>query len=249
MQPNGSNLTLTIVPEWVSQDVVVAGRFVGRLGAHIEHDARSLLYTVDQTLALIGTPIVTKAWERFSPILNQGDLGSCTGNAMCGWLGCAPHVTTPAAAASYDEGFAVSLYEDATRLDNFPGSYPPDDTGSSGLAVAKAAKARGLISRYLHATTTNGFLQALMHQPVIIGIPWYDSFDTPDANGLVDLPPDAQMRGRHELLVRGYDADAQTLWLDNSWGTDWGLSGSFKMPISVWNQLRTQRADVTVPVK
>lgn len=249
MQSDQTGLTLAMIPEWVSKDVVAAGEFVGRLGRHVEHDAQSLAFMVDHVMSLVATPIRTKVWTRFSPILNQGDLGSCTGNAMTGWLGCAPNVSDTRAAIAFDEGFAVGLYEDATRLDNFPGQYPPDDTGSSGLAVAKAAKARGLIHSYLHARTTLGMVRALMHAPVIIGIPWYDSFDTPDINGRVHLKANARVRGGHELLVRGFDVNTQEFVIDNSWGPGWGQDGSFLMPIAVWNVLRSQQADVTIPVK
>ena len=38
------------------------------------------------------------------------------------------------------EGFAVKLYEDATVVDGYPGEYPPDDTGSSGLAICKVSQ-------------------------------------------------------------------------------------------------------------
>ena len=37
--------------------------------------------------------------------------------------------------ATAGEQFAVALYSDATKVDAYPGTYPPDDTGSSGLAI------------------------------------------------------------------------------------------------------------------
>jgi papain like protease len=221
--------------------------FAGRLGRHIEHDVRSLEHIVDAGLALT-TTIRPVRWERFSPILDQGDVGSCTGNAMTGWLGCAPHCVSAVAAAQYDEPYALRVYELATQLDAFPGTYPPDDTGSSGLAVAKAAQQLHQISAYHWARTTAGLLRALMHQPVIVGITWYSSFDTPAANGTVTIAPDAYVRGGHEVLVRGYDTTRDALLCDNSWGPGFGLDGSFWLPIAVWNKLRTQGADVIVPV-
>lgn len=220
----------------------------GRLGRHIEHDIRSVAFAVDAGLAtLMDLTPRPKKWDRLSAILNQGGLGSCTGNAMCGWLGCSPHVTAADAALQYDEAYAVKLYELATTLDQVPGAYPPDDTGSSGLAVAKAAKQLDQISAYHHALTTRGLLRALQLQPVIIGITWYSSFDRPGADGTISLTSDAYVRGGHEVLVRGWDGE--NLLADNSWGTGWGQNGSFKIPLSVWETLRRQGADVTVPIK
>lgn len=217
------------------------------LGRSIEHDARSVAFAVDAGLSFLGITPRPKKWDRLSAILNQGGLGSCTGNAMCGWLGCSPHVTAADAALQYDEAYAVKLYELATTLDGIPGAYPPDDTGSSGLAVAKAAKRLDQISAYHHALTTQGLLRALQLQPVIIGITWYSSFDTPASDGTIHLTSDAYVRGGHEVLVRGWDGE--NLLADNSWGAGWGQDGSFKIPLSVWETLRSQGADVTVPIK
>ena len=215
----------------------------GRLGRHVHHDPASRAYAVEAATSARPRTVV---WPRYNAILNQGDTGSCTGQAMAGWLGCAPHAT-PATAAQYDEVFAVSLYSAATRLDNFPGTYPPDDNGSSGLAVAKVAHRRGLISSYGWAFTTLGLLHALQHSPVLVGVPWFERFDEPDSHGQVHIG--GEIRGGHEFLIRGYDASAQLLLCDNSWSERWNapMHGSFSMSLDTWAQLREQQADVTVP--
>jgi hypothetical protein len=55
--------------------------------------------------------------------------------------------------------------------------------------------------------------------------------------------------GGHEYLIRGYDADRQMLLCDNSWGPDWGVEGSFRLPVAGWEMLRKMQADVTIPVR
>jgi len=60
-----------------------------------------------------------------------------------------------------DEVQARILYGMATKLDGLPGEFPPDDTGSSGLGAAKAAKALGYISAYHHAFGLDHALAAL----------------------------------------------------------------------------------------
>ena len=226
-------MTAVVIPE-------LAG--VARLGRHVEHDARSFAYGVD----LLGnTDTHTIYWTRHSPILDQGNLGSCTGNAMTGALGCDPLLRDDP--AQYNEDYAVKLYEEATRLDAFPGEYPPDDTGSSGLAVAKAAKRFGKISIYHHAFTKLGILHALQHGPVIIGINWYEGFDTPDSDGVISIA--GEVRGGHEVLIRGWDMDAGLLHGDNSWSSRWGANGSFSMTLETWLRLRAERADVILPLR
>lgn len=219
----------------------------GRLGRHVEHDEQSRSFSAEP--AQLGKPR-TKLWERYSPILDQGSLGSCTGNALAGWLGCAPHSTDREHAARYDETFAIGLYAAATRVDPFPGTYPPQDTGSSGLAVCKAAKRAGILAGYSWVFTVNGLLHALQTGPVIVGVPWYEGMDEPDQYGIVE--PAGQVRGGHEFLVRGCVQDNTApggWWLlaDNSWSESYGAGGSFWLSLTTWSRLRSERADVTVP--
>jgi hypothetical protein len=185
------------------------------------------------------------AWYRYGPILDQGQLGSCTGNAMAGLLSCEPFFddTRYELAARFNEEFAVELYSKATAIDEFKGQYPPEDTGSSGLAVAKVAKDMGFFSRYYWAFKTTSLIYALKHGPVIVGVPWYDSMFTPDKNATVEAR--GSIVGGHEFVIRGYRKG----WFlaDNSWGTSWGLNGSFYFSVATWEKLRRNGADVTVP--
>lgn len=227
-----------------------------QLGRHVEHDTRSLGYDVLSSplasfkawcLARSSSPAKGVVWTRYSPILDQGQLGSCTGNAMTGLLGCAPFSADAKMAAQFNETFAVRLYSAATKIDAFAGAYPPDDTGSSGLAVAKAAKAMGLITKYSHAFTTNALIYALTKAPVIVGVPWYESFFTPDHNGVITIG--GKVAGGHEFLVRGYEPYSKMFLADNSWGTGWGQGGSFHFSVDTWNALRKQKSDITAPVR
>lgn len=228
----------------------IVDEFAGRLGRHVEHDSRSLEYAVENVIGEL-LPPKSVEWRRWSPILDQGDIGSCTGNAMAGWLGCAPHVLDGhAGGADYDEATALKLYELATRLDHIPGQYPPDDTGSSGLAVAKAAKQLGYIGSYGHALSVPGLLHALQSAPVIVGVPWFSGFDQADSHG-TPVQATGQIRGGHEFLVRGYEHGASEhdsyLLADNSWGAGWGDAGSFRFSVSTWRVLAANSGDITIP--
>ena len=75
--------------------------------------------------------------------------------------------------------------------------------------VWKAAKQLGLISSYRHAFGVEHALEALVLRPVITGIRWYTSFDTPDSNGLVEIASGATVRGGHEIVADEIDAGKQ----------------------------------------
>lgn len=215
------------------------------LGRHVEHDPRSRAFPVAVDEA---APLVKKLWRRYGSVLDQGQLGSCTGNAMAGALNTLPIRKTGAKALT--EKDAVSIYEAATIVDGIPGQYPPDDTGSSGLAVCKVAKTRGMISSYTHAFSLSQALAALMHGPVITGIDWYEGFDNPSADGLVEIS--GSIRGGHEIEVLGFDpaynGGGGLLTAVNSWGKSWGIAGRFFFTAETWGALLANQGDVTVPL-
>jgi hypothetical protein len=215
-----------------------------RLGRHVKHDSRSALYPYIHD----GAPLVQQLWNRNIPILDQGDVGSCTCNAETGCLGTDPFwEDLPAAHPPLNEREALSLYSAAEDIDG-DGPYPPNDNGSTGPSVCQAAKNAGLISGYTHATDVTAMAGALQAGPVIIGINWYDSFDTPASDGTISITRGAQVRGGHEVVVRGVDPAGQMFHADNSWGTSWGASGSFQFSWATMDRLLSEGGDCTVSV-
>lgn len=223
----------------------------GRLGRHVRHDPRSRRYQiVPRSLG----ELASVRHHRYIPVLDQGSIGSCTGNAALGAVGTGAlyealnrNVLQPSAVdAEEDEQRAVALYSAATRVDEYGGAYPPDDTGSSGLGVAKACKAVGLISGYRHAMGLEAALTALAAQAVITGVNWYETFDEPDARGLIVITRDAAVRGGHEIVLDELDAENRLIWLTNSWGPSWGVSGRACMSWDTFGRLLDEDGDVTV---
>ena len=215
------------------------------LGRNVVRDSRNLSYRWKRNLP--PELLVSKMWVRHGGILDQLDLGSCTGNAELGALECDPcYAALPAGHPALDEALAVKIYSAATALDPFPGAYPPDDTGSDGPDAAKAAKQLGLISGYLHCLSLADVLDALEDHPVCLGSNWYDSMDSPDSSGLVTISPGASIRGGHEYLCRGKDVSQQLVFLDNSWGTGWGKAGSFAYSYATLERLLGEQGDGTV---
>ncbi|MFI2184625.1 C1 family peptidase [Streptomyces sioyaensis] len=222
----------------------------GRLGRHVEHDPRSRAYALSEDLLPSAYTSATHAVR--IPVLDQGNVGSCTGNAAEALTGSDPlydaipsTVTArPTGDATADERQAVALYAAATRLDSIQGVYPPTDTGSTGLAVAKAVQKAGLISGYQHALSLDSALKALTAAPLIVGVNWYEGFDTPNTAGLVKAT--GSVRGGHEFLLYGIDASAKTVLARNSWGTEWGADGCFTFSFDDLGRLLDEDGDATL---
>ena len=208
------------------------------LGRVVQHDPRSWDYKA-------GTAALRTVHHRhYGKALDQGDVGSCTGNAMAQSLNTAPFHKRGAKLLT--EADAVKLYSAATRLDGYPGTYPPDDTGSSGLAVMKAAVQRGLISGYAHTFSLEHLLGALVLAPGILGIDWFDSFDEPLPDGQCPIAPGATVRGGHEVCMTGLDVSEKRVWCVNSWGR-WGLNGTgrFYFTWETLTELLARQGDAT----
>jgi hypothetical protein len=233
------------------------------LGRHIEHDPRSLAYAHG---VLPKSAIKSVEWTRRIPVLDQGQLGSCTGNAGTGVLGTdsagrtastTVTITATAAAASHglftagtydlDEAFAVKLYSLATILDGVTGAYPPTDTGSTGIGVAKALKALGLASSYTHAFSIAALNSALQTGPVMIGIPWLASMFDTKSDGRIVVTKTSQLDGGHELELSRFDASTGEYWVPNSWSDSWGVDGWAYFTTADLTWLLSQQGDVTVP--
>jgi len=226
------NITSVSIPE-----ARVEGK---RLGRHVKHDQRSMQYQANRA-----PKVISVTHQATGLPLDQGQLGSCTANALCGALDSAPDFS---GGTTLGESDAVRVYELETKLEGKP--YPPNDPGGSGLMVCKAAKQLGMITSYSHAFGIQHALEALVVRPVITGVNWYTSFDSPDPQtGLVEIAAGATVRGGHEIVADGIDADNQLVYFWNSWGTQYGLGGRFCMAFSTWDQLLQEQGDVTVPLK
>lgn len=233
------------------------------LGRHVEHDGRSLAYAHG---VLPKSAIKSVEWTRRIPILDQGSLGSCTGNAGTGILGTdsagrtastSVTITEVGAAASHglfaagvhilDEAFAVALYSLATILDGVSGQYPPTDTGSSGVGVGKALKALGLAGGYTHGFSLAALQSALQSGPVMIGIEWFNSMFNPAADGRIPVDKASGLAGGHELELSKFDVSAREYWVPNSWNTSWGQAGWGYLAEADLVWLLSQQGDVTIP--
>lgn len=207
------------------------------LGRLVQHDVRSLAFPAETA------PLKTVTHRLSGPVLDQGDIGSCTGNAMAQALN-----TTPLRHGRplLTESAAIRLYSRATEIDGFPGTFPPDDSGSSGLAVAKAAQEAKLISAYHHAFGIDQALGAIVLSAVILGIDWTNDMFTPDRAGYIH--PTGSVAGGHEIAIIGINTRLERVTLLNSWGPSWGRNGRAYLKFADLDALLRAQGDVVVPV-
>jgi hypothetical protein len=208
-----------------------------RLGRHVVHDPRSKDFAAEET----SKALVSVRHLSLGLPLNQGQIGSCTGNAAAGDLNTAPFYVR---GKRYTERDAKAFYHDETEQHSENGVYPPADPGGSGLWVAQVLKGFGLIAAYKHAFSFKAVCTALQTQPVIWGTNWLTGMDTPDAEGLIRFT--GTSRGGHELMLDAIDVDARTVDGFNSWGKSWGAGGRFAIGWSDFEKSMADQGDVTI---
>jgi hypothetical protein len=218
------------------------------LGRLVEHDPRSLSYPAGRAA---GAP-QRVFWRHWGRVLDQGQVGSCTGNAITHTLMIDP---LRVAGRTLNEHVAVDLYSRATELDEFPGSYPQEDTGTSSLAVAKAAVEKGYIDRYEWAFGVDHATESLTLGALMIGSVWHEGMFYPDKQGFVERSGD--IVGGHEYVLIGREDDTYVFL--NSWSRKWGVhsprtrsdvsGGCFLMTRDTFGSLLDEQGDVMLPIK
>lgn len=223
-----------------------------RLGRHQAHDVLDALPERDAAnIVDVFTPIKTVHHEEFVPVFDQGQLGSCTANAALGTLVTAPFGKR---GVSYTEDDAVALYELETKLDDsqIPGSFPPDDTGSTGPWSMMALEKQHKIRSFTHTRSAHHALLLLNQGPISIGVTWYRSmFDVeqlPSGQAAIHVDPNTEVAGGHQVCIVANDTKAQMVYVRNSWGAGWGDNGHAWLSWADLQQLFGDGADAVQPV-
>jgi C1A family cysteine protease len=190
-------------------------------------------------------------------IYDQGDLGSCTANAIAAAIEFdlmkekVKDVFTPSRLFIYYNERVIE-----GTVDSDSGAMIRD--GIKSVASQGAAHEQlwaYQIAQFADKPSPAAYDDALKHKvtlyqrlvqnlnqmkgclasgyPFVFGFTVYDSFET-DAvtqTGQVPMPgPNEQVLGGHAVLAVGYDDGQQRFIVRNSWGQDWGMAGYFTMP-------------------
>lgn len=194
-----------------------------RLGRQAVHDPRSRAFPM--------AAADTATWRSrtirlYDPKVNPNQtLGDCTGcdKAM---EGNAAGNRVPGRVLGMAQ--AEQIYSLATHLDPWPGEWPPDDTGSSGLAACKAAQQLKLGGTYRWALSggVNAVVQQIMDGHTVgVGTWWYEGgfAPKPRREGGVVVEMTGAKVGGHQWRIRGYDEPTDML-LGRCW---WGRFRDF----------------------
>lgn len=228
---------MTVYSEWIPFDDP-------RLGRHVVHDSQSWDY--QEKLPRQTTRLRTVQHRRYDPIPEPNqEIGCCTFVAEC-MLGNTKGNRVMGEVLDMD--LAVRGYGLATQLDPFDGIYPPNDTGSSGLAAAKAAVQLGIAVEYVWYFSVEDVLIGLQSHPISFGGKWtYDMFDANRINALVR--PTGEVAGGHQWVLSGYVASEELIVGECWWGPDFGYNGRFYITVSDFRSLMEDRGDAHYTVR
>jgi len=191
------------------------------------------------------------------PIVDQGRLGSCTGNAI------ASSFYFSELKQQINNAFQPSrlfIYYNERKIE----ATIPWDCGASIRDGFKSINKDGVCSeelwtydihRFAEQPPAECYEQAQDHQtlayrslqqtlselkgclyegyPFVFGFTVYDSFESDEVanTGRVPLPGyDEEVKGGHAVMAVGYDDSSQSFVVQNSWGEGWGDHGFFYMP-------------------
>lgn len=198
-----------------------------------------------------------------STIEDQGNLGSCTGQAIAGAIELLHKRQNRTLDISrlfiyyyermfigtinYDSGAYIrdgikACYTYGAPTENlWPYNISKFKTVPSKPALLDAAKRK--VTSYQRAVVFNQVIDAITSgYPVTIGFSVYSSFDSPTVarTGIMPYPDVNKERllGGHAVLLVGYNKHNNTFIARNSWGTNWGDKGYFYMPFQVIQNTR-----------
>jgi hypothetical protein len=197
-----------------------------RLDRLLQFDERSKLYPVRERIDATSRPKTAKTW-RLTVRNDQGQDGACVGFGTGHRL-----AAEPVEVSGVDYKFSMALYNEAKKLDPWPGE---DYEGTSVLAGIQAAKARGRVGEYRWCFTLQDYIDAILTEgPVLVGTWWKDSMWDPGIDGFLNTS--GKNVGGHCFILRGVDLRRKAFKMTNSWGKTWGQGGDAWISFESWER-------------
>jgi C1A family cysteine protease len=217
-------------------------------------DRRDILYGAVRPVPAV-LPATVDLRPACSPVEDQGQLGSCTANALAGAL----EFLEKKDQLPFTDLSRLFIYYDERVLEHSVAS----DSGAQLRDGIKTLKKQGVcsekkwpyvISKFAVKPTPACYQEALQHQitsyqrivtldqmraclaagfPFVFGFTVYESFESQQvaSTGVVNLPqPGERVLGGHAVVGVGYDDAQKRFLIRNSWGTGWGQQGYFTLP-------------------
>jgi C1A family cysteine protease len=219
-------------------------------------DGRDLLYAAPPT-ALDQLPKRVDLRPKCPAVYDQGQLGSCTANAIAGALEFdqmkqrLDDVFTPSRLFIYYNERAIegtvdsdsgAMIRDGIKTVAKQGACPEKSwpykigkfTKKPNRACYSEAKKHQAI-RYLRVSQTLGQLKGCLAAgfPFVFGFSVYESFESAAVarTGHAPMPKAGEaLLGGHAVTAVGYDESREWFICRNSWGPKWGMKGYFTLP-------------------
>jgi len=219
-------------------------------------DSRDLIFSAP---APSSTPNSVDLRQWCSPIDDQGNLGSCTGNAIAGCIEYMDRRYNSKATqvsrlfiyyyervfegtvrqdsgAYIRDGIKVTYTNGAPLETLWPYNISKFTVAPPSVAVADAIRRK--VTLYESVPDFDTCIGAIaLGYPVIIGFDVYSSFESEVVaqTGMMPYPnvKTEQLLGGHCVLLVGYNNSTQRFIARNSWGANWGADGYFYMPYEV----------------
>jgi C1A family cysteine protease len=191
-----------------------------------------------------------------SKIEDQGELGSCTANALAGAL------------EFLEKKDKIKAFKDFSRLFIYYNERVIENTikSDSGAMLRDGIKTlakQGVcaeeswpykVAQFTKKPNPACYKEAMDHQitsyhrivtvdemrtclaegfPFVFGFSVYESFESQAVAklGVVNMPkPKERCLGGHAVMAVGYNDATKRFFIRNSWGTDWGKKGYFTIP-------------------
>lgn len=219
-------------------------------------DQRDHLYAAP--VAVLGSlPPKVDLREECPPVYDQGQLGSCTANAIGGAI---QFDQLKEKLATTFVPSRLFIYYNERVIEGTVNS----DSGAQIRDGIKSVAQQGVcpeemwpyvIANFTEKPPANCYEVAAQHTavqysrlvqslnqlkgclasgyPFVFGFTVYESFESQQVaqTGVAPMPaPGEQVLGGHAVMAVGYDDDQQRFIVRNSWGTGWGMQGYFTMP-------------------
>jgi C1A family cysteine protease len=218
-------------------------------------DNRDHMYAAPpQFLAALPTSVDLR--KECPPVYDQGQLGSCTANAIGGAMEFEQKKQrsksfTPSRLFIYYNERALegtvnsdggAQIRDGMKVVAKMGTCPEtewpyhiNDFRDKPSSAAYHDAAKNKVMLYQRVSQTLNQMKGCLasRYPFVFGFTVYESFESPQVarSGHPAMPKSGEQAvGGHAVMAVGYDDRKQWFIVRNSWGTTWGMKGYFTMP-------------------
>lgn len=191
------------------------------------------------------------------PVFDQGQLGSCTGNAIAGLMSFEKHKQTGGeflipsrlfiyynerlmegtvssdSGAMIRDGIKTVVNQGVCKEKTWPYNIAKFRRKPTKFAYKQALKEQAVSYSRVPRTLNDMKICLANGNPFVFGFSVYDSFESQQVadTGIVNMPgKNESLLGGHAVMCVGYDDASQRFIVRNSWGDSWGQAGYFTMP-------------------